>query len=73
MTDRSNRHSQTLTNTKTLEVAKVIRRECSNVSSRPGRQITFHIEAGYMYATTLPYRRVNPLAAGGGTIYVWRD
>ena len=52
MMDRSNRHSQTLTSAKALEAAKVIRRKCSNVSSRPGRQRFFHTQAGYMYATT---------------------
>ena len=73
MMDRSNRHSQTLTSAKALEAAKVIRRKCSNVSSRPGRQRFFHTQAGYMYATTFlltgspllqpgegPYMRLHP-------------
>ena len=52
MTDRSNRHSPTLNEPKALEAVELIRRECANVSSRPGNPRDFHHEAEYMYATT---------------------
>ena len=68
MTDRSNRHSQNLMGPKAFEAAMVIRRECANVSSRPGNPRDFQHEAGYMYATTFLLTGITLLQPGEGPL-----
>ena len=70
MTGRSDRHSQNLIKTQALEAVELIRRECANVSSRPGNPKDFHHEAEYMNAATFLLSGLTLLQPEEGTIYV---